>query len=73
MEQYNNTPKTPILGRGGFGRVMKWIGYERPNPVTKILAGIVITVLVDFHAPHTSSLLPIGSDNRSKCKIERIH
>ena len=72
MEQYNDTPKKPILGREGFRRVMKGIGSERPNPVPNMLFGIVIMVLVDPHDPDALSLDPIGSVNRSKCKIERI-
>lgn len=55
MEQYNNTPKTPILGRGGFGRVMKWIGSERPNPMANISTATMITVLVDLHPPYLVS------------------
>ena len=66
IEQYHNTPETPFLGRGGSGRVKKQIGSKRPNPVLDCLFSIVITVLVDLHPPHTSSLHPIGSDNRSK-------
>jgi len=73
MEMYNNTPETHPAKDWIFGRVKKRIGSVRPNPIQMDLFRIVITVLVDLHAPHTSSLHPIGSVNRSKCKIERIH
>jgi len=51
MEQFNNTPETPPAKDRSFGRVRKWIGSERPDPVPDNSFGTVITVLVHIHAP----------------------
>jgi len=56
MEQFNDTPENHPAKDWIFGRVRKWIGPERPDPVPKTSFGTVITVLVDTDTPHTSSL-----------------
>jgi len=70
MEQINNTSATHPAKDRSRGRVMKWIGPDRPDPVLLGSPGSDITILVSRHAPFSVSFGPIGPDNRSKCKID---
>ena len=68
MEQFNNTPETLPAKDSGFGRVRKWIGPDRPDPVLRFLSGREITVRVES-VPHlVTGIGSIGSEIRFNAK-----
>jgi hypothetical protein len=68
MEQFNNTPETLPAKDSSFGRVRKWIGPDRPDPVSQGLSGRDITVRVKAVPQLVSRIGSIGSENRSNAK-----
>jgi len=77
VEQFNNTPENPILGRVGFGRVRRWIGPDGPDPALLDLSGGGIMILVESRTLPTSPrpdrfAQPIYMENKTKSLRNRI-